>query len=120
MGFMPPSIEQLKQEIGIATLEEGGLNELLIKEKELKLELKELQGIIKVRKEVITEIMIENDVSEVPLGDDFTMQIIKGGTRRKVMSAKDIDKKYPRLLVEYPDLVTTVKAKDQMRIVVKK
>jgi hypothetical protein len=120
MSFMPPSINQLKQEIGISALEESRLNDMLIKEKELKLELKGIQDQIKIQKDILTKILIENDIKEIPLGEDFNMQLIAGGTRLKVMSGKDIQKKYPHLIEQYPDLVTEVKSKDQMRITVKK
>ena len=120
MSFMPPSNEQLKREIALSTLEEGNLNELLIKEKDLKMELKELQKLIKERKDVITEIMVENEITDAPLSEEYNMKIVRGGTRLKVMSGKDIIKKYPHLPIDYPDLITEVKSKDQMRIEVRK
>lgn len=120
MSFMPPSIEQLKREIGLSALEESKLNDMLIKEKELKIELKEVQDQIKIQKDILTQVLIENDIKELPLGEEFKMEMVKGTIRLKVMSGKEIQKKYPHLITEYPDLVKEIKSKDHMRVSINK
>lgn len=122
MSFAPASKEQLKREIGIGALEESEMIELLQKEKELKKQLKELQSMISERKDTLAEILNDNDISDLPLGTsgDYTVNAIKPSKRVKVMSASNIKKKYPHLIIEYPDLVTEYTVKGYLKITTNK
>lgn len=122
MSFAPASTEQLKREIGLGALEESEMIDLLQKEKKLKKELKDLQSMISERKDTLAEILNDNDITDLPLGTGgaYTVNAIKPATRVKVMSATNIKKKYPHLVVEYPDLITEYTVKGYLKITTNK
>ena len=106
-----PSTNRLKQEIIEEMLQQGDLDKLLIEEKEMKAKLKQIQELIKDRKVVVVEEMVNLGIESVPLGNDYYIEMIKGSTRQRLISFKKFQKYFPNFLKDNPLSVeeTTVK-----------
>ena len=105
MQNLIPSNERLNRESVDAMLNEGNLRELLIEKATLATRLKKVEDILKEKKGLLSEVMIEFGVSEMDLGEGFYIRNVQPSTRRKVMSAKNIASKFPHLVDDLISLV---------------
>ncbi len=111
-----PTENELKVEAILSDIEH--IKEAIVELAELKAKVKAKEKIMKDHMKTLAQVMNDMDVDELPI-DNVTLYRVKGYSYSKVNSFKEIKKKHPEILENFPDIVSTVTVKPYVKYEVK-